>query len=184
MVFDDVLSALDVTTANRVFAQVFGPNGLLRRMNTTVLLATQAYSIMSQADYLLVLGDTGDVAQHGSFAEVSRVEGYVNSLATKSQEKEFLKASESTSDKAVEEDASAPKAKTEQQQGPEQDRVIGRDRRAGDMVLYKHYAKAAGRLSTVLSLVLLVISAFCLNFPSKPAFCATCRLRPLGSLLT
>jgi ATP-binding cassette subfamily C (CFTR/MRP) protein 1 len=41
-VFDDVLSGLDNGTEDQVFENVFGPTGLLRRENTTVVLATHA----------------------------------------------------------------------------------------------------------------------------------------------
>lgn len=41
-VFDDVLSGLDNTTAQRVFEKVFSSNGLLRQWNTTIVLATQS----------------------------------------------------------------------------------------------------------------------------------------------
>lgn len=41
-IFDDVLSALDVSTQEVVTERIFGPNGLLRRMNITVVLATSS----------------------------------------------------------------------------------------------------------------------------------------------
>lgn len=41
-IFDDVFSGLDHTTAQHVFSHVFGPEGLLRRHSTTIVLATHS----------------------------------------------------------------------------------------------------------------------------------------------
>ena len=44
MLFDDVFSGLDKMTQKNVFGRVFGPEGLLRRWGTTVVLGTHAGS--------------------------------------------------------------------------------------------------------------------------------------------
>lgn len=40
MFIDDVLSGLDWATQRHVWTRVFGPSGLLRKNNATVILAT------------------------------------------------------------------------------------------------------------------------------------------------
>jgi ABC-type multidrug transport system fused ATPase/permease subunit len=42
VIFDDVFSGLDVNTQNNVFTRLLGTDGLLRRWNVTVLIATHA----------------------------------------------------------------------------------------------------------------------------------------------
>ena len=40
MIFDDVFTGLDRATERHVLDAVFGPGGLLKRLNTTAILAT------------------------------------------------------------------------------------------------------------------------------------------------
>lgn len=42
MIFDDVLSGLDAATENKVFTQVFGPDGILRQGNMSALVVTSS----------------------------------------------------------------------------------------------------------------------------------------------
>ncbi|EDU40986.1 ABC transporter [Pyrenophora tritici-repentis Pt-1C-BFP] len=62
-ILDDVFSGLDAETAEHVFNQVFGPNGLLRRRRTTVVLCTHSMLHLPAADHIIALGDGTVVAQ-------------------------------------------------------------------------------------------------------------------------
>lgn len=42
VILDDILSGLDAATEEEIFASILGPTGLLRRLGTTVILATHA----------------------------------------------------------------------------------------------------------------------------------------------
>lgn len=42
LVVDDIFAALDRKTAAKIFARLFGPNGLLRQSQTTVVMATHS----------------------------------------------------------------------------------------------------------------------------------------------
>ena len=42
MIFDDIFSGLDQTTARKIFYGLFSTDGLLRRLRTTVILATHS----------------------------------------------------------------------------------------------------------------------------------------------
>lgn len=57
LVLDDVFSGLDADTEEQVFRKVFGPAGLLRRRQTTVLLYTHSVRHLQAADYIIALGD-------------------------------------------------------------------------------------------------------------------------------
>ncbi|KAI1838945.1 hypothetical protein DTO027I6_3367 [Penicillium roqueforti] len=79
--FDDTLSALDNSTARLVFNNVFGPSGLLRRLGCTVFLATHNVQYLPQADFIVVLGENGNISEQGTFSQLlSHAGGYINRL--------------------------------------------------------------------------------------------------------
>ncbi|KAK6081032.1 ABC multidrug transporter [Seiridium cupressi] len=85
-IFDDMLSGLDNHTANNVCKRLFGiKGGILRKWGTTVILATQSAIPLSMADQIMTLGKEGTVIELGSFAELTRREGYVSSIYQSSQ---------------------------------------------------------------------------------------------------
>lgn len=51
---DDVLSALDKTTSAHIFRELFGANGLLRKQNRTVVLATHFVEWLDEADQIIL----------------------------------------------------------------------------------------------------------------------------------
>ncbi|KAJ6788184.1 hypothetical protein PWT90_06047 [Aphanocladium album] len=63
MVFDDVLSSLDETTANKIVQRLLGPNGLLRRWNTTVIMTTKNLDILNNADMIFEVSAQGNIVQ-------------------------------------------------------------------------------------------------------------------------
>lgn len=42
LILDDIFSGLDNTTEQNLFTRVFGPDGIIRRLNLTTVLATHA----------------------------------------------------------------------------------------------------------------------------------------------
>jgi ATP-binding cassette subfamily C (CFTR/MRP) protein 1 len=69
LVIDDMLAGLDNTTEKLVFDRVFGPNGLLRKSNATVIFATHATYYARYADRILVFSN-GRISKEGSFQEL------------------------------------------------------------------------------------------------------------------
>ncbi|KAG9850964.1 P-loop containing nucleoside triphosphate hydrolase protein, partial [Aureobasidium melanogenum] len=65
VLLDDVLSGLDTRTERLVFNRVLGPQGLLRKMRSTVVLATHAIGWLRYADTVLVVEDGRLVYQGG-----------------------------------------------------------------------------------------------------------------------
>ncbi|KAF4982828.1 hypothetical protein FZEAL_1620 [Fusarium zealandicum] len=57
LVLDDVFSSLDNSTSETVFQRLMGPNGLLRRNQTTVILTTSHIHFLPAADYITTLDD-------------------------------------------------------------------------------------------------------------------------------
>lgn len=54
MILDDIFSGLDRVTARRIFFGLFSSDGLLRRLRTTVILATHSRSYLIVAHFLLI----------------------------------------------------------------------------------------------------------------------------------
>ena len=79
-IFDDVLSGLDLETENLVFHNLLGLDGLLRRQSTTVILASSSTKRLPFADHIIVLGENGEIAEQGSFKELTASGGFVSEL--------------------------------------------------------------------------------------------------------
>ncbi|KAJ6439410.1 ABC multidrug transporter [Purpureocillium lavendulum] len=77
---DDVLSGLDWSTQGHVWAGVFGPQGLLRRNQTTVILATHYIKRIQDADSVIILDD-GTIAVQDSPEVISQVEQFTQLLS-------------------------------------------------------------------------------------------------------
>lgn len=69
-VFDDVFSGLDATSKTHVFDNVFGAQGLLRVVRTTVVFSTHAIIYLPFGDHIVVLGSRGNVVEQGTFQSV------------------------------------------------------------------------------------------------------------------
>ncbi|KAI9725099.1 MAG: hypothetical protein M1828_003440 [Chrysothrix sp. TS-e1954] len=63
LVLDDVLTGLDPATEQDVSAAIFGPNGLVRRLKSTVIMATSSTHHLQFADHVVVLDEGGRVTQ-------------------------------------------------------------------------------------------------------------------------
>lgn len=161
MVFDDVFAALDNNTADRISDNLFGPAGLLRRMNITTVRVTRALHAVSPTDDILVLNHGGTITYHGA---VSAFTGKIScthntdtatpKVAWSSKEVSLPLATEQ-----VVEDAHTTN---------EQSLLEGSNQReASEAAVYTLYVGAIGKLSAVLFLTLLAMSSSCVNFSSK-----------------
>lgn len=79
LILDDVFSGLDADTEEQVFRQVFGPDGLLRRRGSTVVLCTHSVRHLPTADYIMAL-ENGSIAEQGTFVHLPTRAGYVQRL--------------------------------------------------------------------------------------------------------
>lgn len=69
LLLDDTFSGLDGGTEQAVFDNLFGSSGLVRRLNTTVILASNSAQHFPGADHIVVLGDNGVIDQ-GSWQNI------------------------------------------------------------------------------------------------------------------
>ncbi|KAK6853983.1 hypothetical protein PG995_010795 [Apiospora arundinis] len=63
ILLDDTFSGLDRETEQTLFRNLLGPSGLLRRLRTTVVLASNSAQYFPIADHIVVLGNGGVVKQ-------------------------------------------------------------------------------------------------------------------------
>ncbi|KAL1910442.1 hypothetical protein Sste5344_003691 [Sporothrix stenoceras] len=72
VVLDDVLNALDAKTEHSVFSALLAPGGLLRRGDTTVIMATSSFHhlAMAEADLILLMHADGSSTQYRSYLDM------------------------------------------------------------------------------------------------------------------
>ncbi|KAJ6175652.1 hypothetical protein N7485_002566 [Penicillium canescens] len=149
--FDDVLSGLDNATARTVFNNVFGPAGLLRRLGCTVFLATHSTHHLPQADLIMVLGDNGQVAKQGSYAQLrDNIDGFVQMNDTQSAPAEEAKGSGKHTDVLA--DLPTPTQNTFSVSSSKNG-----SRKTTDFAVYKYYFSALG-WSRIATLVLFIVT--------------------------
>ncbi|KAK3682042.1 P-loop containing nucleoside triphosphate hydrolase protein [Podospora appendiculata] len=84
VILDDILKGLDADTYAKCFTAVLGPEGLLRRNRTAVILATHNIQLLPHAEHIIVLSEEGRIIEKGNFDQLNSSEGgYVNGLGLK-----------------------------------------------------------------------------------------------------
>jgi ATP-binding cassette subfamily C (CFTR/MRP) protein 1 len=109
VILDDILKGLDADTYSKCFAAILGPEGLLRKQGTAVLLATHNIQLLPHADHIIVLNEEGRIVQQGSFDKLSTSDGYVSRLGLK---------------KSVVQEAAARVAEEEEREENEKEKVL------------------------------------------------------------
>ncbi|PGH13069.1 hypothetical protein AJ79_03906 [Helicocarpus griseus UAMH5409] len=164
LVLDDIFSGLDANTEEHVFRQVFGPDGLLRRRRSTVVLCTHSVRHLPVADYIIALGDN-TVAEQGSFEELMVSEGYVRRMGLAG-----ASDSDASSDMTVSKNGGQDStlhltnitATNKISLAPDTDE----SRQLGDKTVYKHYMKSMGFLLALFCLFSASLWGFFTNFPT------------------
>ncbi|KAI1146779.1 putative ABC multidrug transporter [Nemania diffusa] len=166
LVLDDIFSGLDADTEEQVFRQVFGPDGLLRRRDCTVVLCTHSIRHLPAADYIIALGN-GTIAEQGTFASLMSRQGYVRGLGLKdasdsdtSSENEKITSVESVQEPQLLllHNTTTNASSCE----PDDDA----SRQIGDKTVYKHYFKSMGWFLAGSCLFFASLWGFFTNFPT------------------
>lgn len=165
LVLDDVFSGLDADTEEKVFRQVFGPNGLLRRRRSTVVLCTHSIRHLPEADHIVALGD-GTVVEQGSFEKLMSRQGYVQRLGLKGSADSDASSEKTVSrGTTVQDPQPAPRPSiTANPSSLAQNAEASRQ--TGDKSVYKHYFKSMGLVLAACSLFFSVLWGFFTNFPT------------------
>lgn len=167
-IFDDALSGLDVDTEDQIFHRLLGLDGLLRRQNTTVVLASSSTKRLPFADYIVVLDENGEISEQGSLKELITNGGYVSGLDLEPGNWN-MKAKETKLDDLLSsatrigylpEPTKMPKPTQEQEETQ-----LEVNRRTGDLSVYYYYARSVGVLAVITFVVAMSAYVFCISFP-------------------
>ena len=153
VVLDDVLSALDAKTEAHVNENLLGTNGILRKLNSTVVLATHSPRPMAFADRVIVLSADGTVLTNGP-----PVDGRV--ADANAQEAEAIAAAS----EGKQRDPAKPK-KQPAVKKPSANDVDDLTRRTGDMAVYHYYFKSLGLWPFIGFVAVTVIYVVATYFP-------------------
>ncbi|KAM3457637.1 hypothetical protein NHJ6243_007726 [Beauveria neobassiana] len=130
VILDDVLSALDTSTAAAVFRRLFGPGGFLRRRGTTVIMTTNRLDFLPAADIVLEMKGDGTIDERRGADMPSLAEFAPSPAASASNDT-------CRSEKEIE-----PIKSTTASSGAKVDKM----RRNGDVSLYAYLFRSAGPL--------------------------------------
>lgn len=162
-VLDDVFSGLDSDTEHRIFHNLLGFDGLLRRQGTTIILASSSNRRLPFADHIIVLNDKGQVAEQGSFKDLNASGGFVSSLDLPAAEWN-LDPKETNLDRLVPTTAKAAVGSLSKNETP-QEAEFEANKRTGDLSIYSYYAGSVGWFAVIVFIVSICSYAFCISFP-------------------
>jgi ATP-binding cassette, subfamily C (CFTR/MRP), member 1 len=155
VLLDDVLSALDSKTEKLVVDRLLGPDGLFRKLKSTVVLITHSTRHFHLADHIAVLSKDGKIAQQGSFEKLREQEGYINNLVL---------GTEQTTTHTKPTTKAAPKKKPPII-GVTASDVSDLTRKTGDVAVYKYYFKSISVFGTICFLSSTALFVFTQFFP-------------------
>ncbi|RAH47723.1 P-loop containing nucleoside triphosphate hydrolase protein [Aspergillus brunneoviolaceus CBS 621.78] len=159
IILDDVFSGLDSVTIDRICERLLSPDrGYFRRQRTTVLLSTHNSKVAALADEIFVLED-GRVAQH-ILSSPSTQSPQAQSHSTEADE-DAAKKWPIASERCVEpQEDELPSDDNSRSQGSTQSSHV--DDGAG----YFYYLKSSGLTLASVYVILILIAAFCQDFPN------------------
>ncbi|KAK4867830.1 hypothetical protein LT330_007489 [Penicillium expansum] len=160
MILDDALSGLDATTENHIFHSLFGPRGLLKEIEASVIVASSSVKRLPYSDHIVVLEAGGRICEQGSFASLSKTGGYVASfgLGLPDWEQNPKRFSDSHSYSSSMD--SIQKEKETLIEEPENHDS------GGDLGIYTYYINAIGWVPAIVFMVAMAGFVFCISFPS------------------
>ena len=154
LVLDDVFSGLDAETEEHIFTKLFGPHGILRELQTTVILVTHAIHRLPYSEHIVVIED-GTIREQGTYESLRNSGGYVENLAAHmrkpKKEKSMTGETESLQEKSQDPKLAAAA----------EDLARG----SSDWSIYKYYAHAAGMRLIALHLGTCIVYSVALKGP-------------------
>ncbi|KXG45668.1 ABC transporter, integral membrane type 1 [Penicillium griseofulvum] len=159
MILDDALSGLDATTEDHIFHSLFGPRGLLKEIESSVIVASSSVKRLPYSDHIIVLEAGGRICEQGNFTSLNKTGGYVSSfgLGLPDWEYNVKRFSDSPSYSSVD---TVQKEKEVLIEEPEH------HDRGGDLGIYTYYINAIGWLPAIIFMVAMAGFVFCISFPS------------------
>ncbi|KAJ6445281.1 ABC multidrug transporter [Purpureocillium lavendulum] len=154
--FDDVFSGLDKITEKTVFNRVFSQRGILRRIGTDIILVTHAVHLLPEADEIIILGNDGQVTDHGSYAVLRSTSPYIRSLDKSAEGKHD---DEATAEEPNVVDNLATEMRSKK-------RAVEEQAPFSDRTTFKYYFDTIGPLSMGLAVFLTGSTGFLTTFRS------------------
>jgi ATP-binding cassette, subfamily C (CFTR/MRP), member 1 len=158
LLLDDVFSALDHDTEQKITERLFSANGLLSRTNTSTILVTHGLSHASLADRLILIDPEAKNAKMHTFEEFSKL----HIMALKPSNSNGAAGSGKTTPK--DEIGGTRKADNAVKTASQED-AEDLARRTGDTAVYRYYYNAIGLVRTLGACSILAIFTFTSNFP-------------------
>jgi ATP-binding cassette subfamily C (CFTR/MRP) protein 1 len=171
-VLDDILSALDKATENSVFDRLFGANGLLKKMGSTVILATQNSEYwlcdskvlfvhsdnfkeghMRSADQIIILSATDDIIKQGTYDELE-TDGSIRPEEWDYNVSLLQVDHEPSEDKKEEIEVDV----FEELEAELSEEAKDLSRQPGDVAVYKYYLKAVGSWKLLVFLFFVLVN--------------------------
>lgn len=147
LMFDDVLSGLDVNTEEHLFRHIFAPGGLARESGAAIILCTHNLRHVSAADRVITLTTNGSVSEKEQMAinesELSSLLKTVTSASVQG-ETQMPPAGEVPFPSSAADDQA---------------------RKLGDSTVYKYYFSAVGYGALILFIGSGILFGFLANFP-------------------
>ena len=154
IILDDVVTGLDRNTEQHILNAVFGPDGLLKRLKSTVILTTTSAHHLRFSDHIIFLDENGTISRQGPFENCCADEEEIQKLESPPR------ATMSKPEPEVPEEALQ---ELDMLEDPDP-RV---NRKAGDVRIYAYYASIAGWWLIVVYLIACAIFVFGMIFPCK-----------------
>ncbi|KAK2127563.1 P-loop containing nucleoside triphosphate hydrolase protein [Fusarium oxysporum II5] len=161
IILDDVFSGLDMHTENAVFHNLLGTQGLLRQLNTTVVMATSRANRLSYADHIISLDGTGIGCEQGNFDKLTNDDNYVSRLAVASANWTFNQATASSTSTEPSVDALVDSEVILSDEARDD-----AGRRTGDMAIYLYYIRAIGWIPSLIFVFAICAFIVCQSFPT------------------
>ncbi|KAH7413379.1 ABC transporter family protein [Cadophora sp. MPI-SDFR-AT-0126] len=155
VLLDDIFSALDNKTQNKLSTRLLSKDGLFRRLSTTMIFVTNTVKYIRLADRILGLDPSGKLVMQGTYDELSNMKEfsvYANELVEAIPE----------SDSPASEDVSNS---NESSQVAETDKMMELTRRTGDLKIYKYYIRNVEPAIWIGFVIVTALVAFAENFP-------------------
>ncbi|SCV45071.1 fumonisin cluster-ABC transporter [Fusarium fujikuroi] len=174
LILDNVLSGLDTHTEHHLFQYVLSPNGLLKKRENApaVVFSTHSVKYARWADHIVLLNETGEIIEQGSWEELSVYDSYLQNLCILEnvQITDTNQLGDVGSDQPLEQIRPKPR-RTPPSRGPDDQDVVNSDtdnsaRQNGDMTVYRHYFRAVPLLAIMSFITSSVSYGFFYSFPN------------------
>ncbi|KAL7917975.1 ABC transporter [Trichoderma austrokoningii] len=156
IILDDVFTGLDRTTEASILEAIFDAGGILNKIKSTVVLATNSASHLRFADHIIVLNKQGSIAEQGTLEQVSKSGGYVQHPASPPA------AVDMSQKKLLE----LPEEIYHELHLSNQEDELAPGRQTSDLQLFTYYIRVAGGWTFSIYLLVCVAYTLGLSFPS------------------